>query len=103
MLVNIIAVASSELLEYFTLLLAMHLFLVASLVYLGTNLLLQSFLDLARHISLFLHEHGHAIHVILLLIELELVKTALLLLLVVVILSRLLLLYFLFGLFQALI
>ena len=103
MLVNVVTVDAGELLKYLTLMGTPHFFLVVALLNTVAYLLLQLLLHLTRHIRFLLHEHGHAVHVVLFLVESELIEALRLALLIIELLSRLFLLDLLLGLLELLI
>lgn len=103
MLIDIIAIDSSKLFEDLTFMSPSHLLLVVTLFDSSADLLLQLLLHVLRYIRFLLHEHGHAVHVVLLLVKSKLVEALRLALLIVVFLRGLLLLNFLLGLLQLLI
>lgn len=97
MLIDIVTVHSREFFENFTFMSPSHLLLIVTFFDTSSNLLLQLLLHFAWHIRFLLHEHGHAVHVVLFLVESELIKSLRLALLIVVFLRRLFLLNFLLG------
>jgi hypothetical protein len=82
MLVDVIAVNSSELLENVFLMLPPHFLLITAFLHAAVNFALDIFLHIRRHISM-VFELTHSIHIVFFLIELEGVKAMLLLLLIV--------------------
>ena len=91
-LVDVVSIGSCKLLQNLPLLIPCLLMSGVPLFYALSDLLLHLLFHGLRHVRLSFHQHRHPVVVVLLLVQLELVKSTLLLLLAIVVLGRLLLL-----------
>jgi hypothetical protein len=82
MLIDVIAVHPRKLLKYVLFVLSTHLLLVTALLHSAVDLGLYLLLHIRGHVRM-VFELAHPVHIVLLLVQLEWVKSMLLLLLVV--------------------